>query len=331
MVRCTARIPVGEEKMKPWRNQKTSLLLAITIVSVLFMASGFPVRAQDAITLSALEVDLWPEYDRPSVLVIYRITLSSSVSLPVDLSLRIPAVSGDPHAVAVRQLDGGLFSVAYDRQIAGDWAEISFTATMPEVQIEYYDPRLTMQEATRQFEFTWPGDYAVDAMTIQIQQPLGASDLRTSPGLGSGIAGQDGLVYYNSQVGAMPVNQTFNITVNYNKSGSGLSAESLVVQPSAPVEGNSTDWRGQLMSFLPWGLAVLGIVLIVGGGLWYWQSGKRQEERPQPRRRRRGSADAPEVRAAPSAGSEVYCHQCGKRAGPGDRFCRACGTKLRLE
>lgn len=318
--------------MKLLLNRKTSLFVFLSIIAILSSAIGMPVQAQGAITFSALEVDLWPEYDRPSVLVIYRITLASTVSLPVDLSLRIPAVSGDPHAVAVRQLDGGLFSVAYDRQVVGEWAEISFTATMPEVQIEYYDPRLTIQEEARQFEFTWPGDYTVDAMTVQIQQPIGASDLRTTPGLGSGIAGQDGLVYYNSQVGAMPADQTFIITVNYNKSGSGLSAENLVVQPSAPVEGSSTDWRGQLMSFLPWGLAILGIVLIVGGGLWYWQSGKRQEERPQPRRRRRVSSDSPEMRAAPSTtGGEVYCHQCGRRAGPGDRFCRACGTKLRIE
>lgn len=312
-------------------NRKTSLFVIVSMIAIFIAVIAAPVKAQSPITFSALEVDLWPEYDRPSVLVIYRITLASTISLPVDLSVRIPAVAGDPHAVAVRQLDGGLFSVAYDRQVAGEWAEISFTATMPEVQIEYYDPRLTIQGDARQFEFTWPGDYAVEAMTIQIQQPFGATDLRTSPGLGSGVAGQDGLVYYNSQVGAMPAEQTFNITVNYNKSGSGLSAENLVVQPSAPVEGSSTDWRNQLMSFLPWGLAVLGIVLIVGGGLWYWQSGKQKEERPQPRRRRRGSADAPEMMSASSPGGEVYCHQCGRRASPGDRFCRACGTKLRIE
>jgi hypothetical protein len=27
----------------------------------------------------------------------------------------------------------------------------------------------------------------------------------------------------------------------------------------------------------------------------------------------------------------VYCHQCGKRAGFGDLFCRACGAKLKVE
>ncbi len=311
--------------------RNTRLFLLLAAFSLVLVMIGAPVKAQNAVTFSALEVDLWPEYDRPSVLVIYRITLSPSVSLPVDLSLRIPAVSGDPHAVAVRQVDGGLFSVAYERQMAGEWAQISFTATMPEVQIEYYDPGLVTQGDARQFEFTWPGDYEVEAMAVQIQQPNGASELRTSPGLGSGVPGQDGLVYYNSQVGAMPSGQTFTITVNYNKSSSGLSAENLAVQPSVPVENSTTNWSGQLMDFLPWGLAFLGVVLIVGGGLWYWQSGKRQAQRAEPRRRRRAAVETPAVqRDAPTSG-EIYCHQCGRRAGPGDRFCRACGTKLRLE
>jgi hypothetical protein len=26
--------------------------------------------------------------------------------------------------------------------------------------------------------------------------------------------------------------------------------------------------------------------------------------------------------------SQIYCHQCGKRAKPGDLFCRVCGSKL---
>jgi hypothetical protein len=28
---------------------------------------------------------------------------------------------------------------------------------------------------------------------------------------------------------------------------------------------------------------------------------------------------------------ELYCHECGTRAQTGDRFCRVCGSKLRVE
>ena len=94
-------------------------------------------QAQGITSLAELEVDLWPEYDRPDVLVIYKAKLPANVSLPVDVTFKIPTVSGEPYAVAVRQMDGALLNATYTRQIDGDWALITITATMPEIQLEF--------------------------------------------------------------------------------------------------------------------------------------------------------------------------------------------------
>jgi hypothetical protein len=304
-----------------------TLLFALAVL----LAVVVPAHAQPgALTLSSLEVDLWPEYDQPSVLVIYRIVLPPGVSLPVDLSLRIPAAAGEPSAVAVRQVStagtNDLFTIPYQRQVDGEWGLISLTATAPELQIEYYDPGLTKDGATRSFAYNWPGDYAVDALSIQVQQPVGATDMQISPASGAGAAGGDGLVYYNKAVGSLPAGETFTISFTYQKESDDLSAANQQVEPSAPLESpaaSQLNWR----SILPWVLGVAGVSLIVGGGWWYWQSG-RGKEREEPRRRRRaaGTAEAPAA-----SGAQVYCHQCGTRAGPGDRFCRTCGARLRTE
>jgi hypothetical protein len=79
---------------------------------------------------------------------------------------------------------------------------------------------------------------------------------------------------------------------------------------------------------LPWILGILGVALIVGGGLWYWQSGKQSATDKSRRRRRTARLKVSDETAA---GDEVYCQNCGKRASVGDRFCRTCGTKLRIE
>jgi len=304
----------------------TRLVMSIALlVTALAPASA---SAQDETRFSSLEIDIWPEYDRPTVLVIYRITLAPEVSLPVNLTLRIPAEAGDPAAVAWKEAGegGGLFNMDYERQVNGDWGLITFTTTMPELQIEYYDPRLLMQDATRHFEFYWPGDFAVDALSVQVQQPRGATEMRISPAMGDGITGQDGLVYYTSQAGSLPADGTFSLTLDYNKASDALSVEGLSVQPSAPVT-ETTSGRRSLMAALPWALGALGVILIVGGGFWYWQSGKgRQESMP---RRRRRAAEELEENTLPV--NHIYCHQCGKRAAPNDRFCRACGTRLRKE
>lgn len=307
---------------------KKIIALSLMILACLW---GFRVQAQGAVTLASAEVDLWPEYDRPNVLVIYHLTLSSQISPPVELSVRIPARAGDPHAVAVRQPDGALFSVVYEREVQGDWALITFTATSPDVQLEYYDPNLIQQDSARHYEFQWPGDYAVGSLVISVQQPLGASDMRISPGMGSGQTRQDGLVYYSAEVGASQAGEDFSVTIDYQKTSDELSASSLTVEPSAPIT-DSTAGRMSIMQALPWALGILGLVLILGGGIWYWQSGRQTPSQESNHRRRKTSSSVSTISTKEQAdGDFVYCHQCGKRAGPNDRFCRVCGARLRVE
>lgn len=303
---------------------KRIVALLLAILFSFSLAGAAP--AQGELTLSSLEVDLWPEYDRPSLLVIYKADLPSQASLPAELAFRIPAAAGEPNAVAVRQGSGALFSVAYDRQVSGEWSVIRFTATTPQVQLEYYDPRLSVEGRQRHFAYQWPGDYAVEKLAIRVQQPTGAKDMRLQPDFGVGAQQPDGFVYYSSEYDSLAAGDTFTIEVDYQKDNDALSAEDLDIQPSAPVT-ERTAGRVSVRQLLPWMLASLGVILIVGGGWWYWRAsgegGRGRESRP-----RRPAPARPEE-ADP--GEAVYCHQCGKRASPGDRFCRSCGTRLRME
>jgi hypothetical protein len=72
-------------------------------------------------------------------------------------------------------------------------------------------------------------------------------------------------------------------------------------------------------------LGGVAILLIAGGGYWYWHS---MQGRPEPVRKRHGV-----YREKPTQPSSdmIYCHQCGKKASIGDVFCRSCGTKLRKD
>lgn len=306
-------------------------LFLITGLILALISLVAPARSQGEVRLSAMEVDLWPEYDDPGVLVIYRITLAPSISLPVDLTFQLPSEVGDPSAVAVKQVtssgETGLFSIPFERQVSGEWGLVTLTATMPEIQLEYYDSRLRKQDSRRQFEYSWPGDYSVDVLVIQVQQPIGAGEMRISPATDAGEPGQDGLVYYNKQVGSLSAGQTFSLSFEYQKEGDALSATNLPVQPSAPV-GEQAFGQNSLRAALPWLLGILGVALIVGGAVWYWRSGRSSPAAQKPRRRGRRSAERESAPAAVEG--HVYCHQCGKRAAPGDRFCRTCGTQLRL-
>jgi hypothetical protein len=307
--------------MRKW----TSLFLAvICLLAPTLALTSTRALAQDASRLSLLEIDLWPEYDRPTVLVIYRITLASDTTLPVNLTLKIPASAGAPFAVAARQLDGILVNIVYEQQSSGDWATIKFTATMPEIRVEYYDPGLVKQGEARHFAFSWPGGFQVDSLAVQVQQPVDSSNMRINPSLGNGSLGNEGLTYYSAQVGPLSTNQTFDLALDYQKTSDILTFNSIQVKPSQPLGPNTAGRKTLNIPTII--LASLGVALIAGGAIWYFLSG-RKDMRPSRRRFRSLQSESPED----AAGGVIYCHQCGNRASSGDSFCRVCGTRLRAE
>ncbi len=307
------------------------ILILILLAAFVLPATG---SAQAPLKLSSLEINIWPEYDKPSVLVIYNISLPSNVNPPVNISLRIPASAGEPNGVAAVQVDGTLLKLDYTLKAEGDWIAVNFTATMPEEQVEYYDPSLSKQGDTRHFVYTWPGDYAVDSLTVQVQQPYGASNMQITPKqLGNGVVNSD-LTYYTISEGSVKAEQTFNISVSYQKPDDSLSSQHLQVLPSAPIT-DTTKGRVELLptnstnTILIVSAMIIGLSLVGGGIYWYFQSSNR-EVKQSPRRRGRRTP-SPEMSDIPMGEGIVYCQQCGNRAGPGDQFCRACGVKLRTE
>lgn len=174
--------------------KKSKLLLFFTLLALLTLPPL--ARAQESLRFETMQIDLWPEYDQPAMLVIYRARLTADIQLPVEVGIRIPAAVGDPNAVAVRQDGGQLFNAEYTRVAEGDWATIFFSARFREIQIEYYDPLIERQGDTRQYQFVWPGDYPIDNLRILVQQPTGAENVTTFPRLSSITQDAFGLSYY---------------------------------------------------------------------------------------------------------------------------------------
>ena len=308
-------------------SRRPSLLKRIVYFFLLipFMIPA-SVRAQGAPGFSSMEVDLWPEYDQPNMLVIYKGVLSPQVTLPATLTFRIPVRAGEPTAVAVGTDPASVADVVHTSKVNGEWLEISFVAAMPAIQFEYYDPSLVIEGNQRTYQYTWPGDYAVNALTLQVQHPVGATDMTITPSAGRVEQGGDGFTYNVIDLGSLASGSPFNLDISYQKEGGDLSVQTLEIQPSAPITPQSTSGL-TLNKVWPWLLGLVGILLIAGGGFWYWRSG-RESTTQQPERRRRASASRLPESIPPDG---IYCHQCGKRASPGDRFCRVCGTRLRTE
>lgn len=302
------------------------------LILLLTIFTPNPASSQEEIDFSELQISIWPEYDRPGVLVIYDIKLSPGLDLPADIKLLIPAAAGAPHAVASGQPDGALIYIpSYRQNPAGEWTELEFTTTSPDVWVEYYDPTLIKNGNSRTFEYLWPGDHSVEQLYIQVKQPVGAIEMKITPNMGNGVIGQDGLLQYNANLGLLNSGQKFTLRTNYQKENEDLSVSGLNVEPLGLGEETSANISSTLVNGVETKVILLGLGILVGagliitGGLWFWQTEKNKNS-PRPKYHNRRASTSP---GAVKDGT-VYCHHCGKRAQVGDRFCRSCGSLLRI-
>ena len=280
--------------------------------------------AQQPVVIDTLEVALWPEYDAPSMLVIYRVTLDGAVSLPANLTLTIPA-DAELNAVAVSGTDGELLNADYERRESGDQATINVTVESAYFQFEYYDPNLQKEGTARHFEYTWDGGYAVNQFVVEVQQPFGASDVQSVPALGAGQLRNDGLTYYRGEIGALAAGQAFELSLDYTKQSDNLTAgpaQSAPVAEPQPVEETAPlDWVG----ILPWVGVAIGLGIVAFGSFRFWQASREEANARRSKSTRRGRR----TKASGGSGKVVFCHECGTQSQPGDRFCRNCGVRLR--
>ncbi len=303
-------------------------VLGVALSLVLALVPGRfvrPVSAQSDVRIASMHIDIWPEYDRPGVLVIYRLTLSPDTALPAEVSLRMPRDANRPFNVAMQSLEG-MYNLKYDTIIGGEWILVRFTTPSPDVQFEYYDPRLDQDDEMRYYTFEYACDHPVDDLTIQVQQPLYAEMIEFNQEMETGRRGQDGLIYYRKEIGEVKNGTAFSLGISFRKANDALS---VYLQPVKAVATVTEGTKGKVSyaMVLPWAAGGFVLAMVIILGFWYMQAGGRwtlipvfQWLRPK---RNGGTARA--------SLSTIYCHQCGKRANQGDNFCRICGAKLHQE
>jgi hypothetical protein len=294
----------------------------LLLVLVIFLALPLAVQAQAAVSFEKLEIQLWPDYDQAAVLVIYDFLVSTDTNLPAQVSLRLPAES-QLLAVA-KEYEGALINLQYQpprRQ--GQEDILSFSVIDRSIHhVEFYFP-YTRQGNLRSFSFRWPGDYAVQTLSVRLQQPIDATQVKTEPALSSIGQQPDGFSYYRLDLGSLSSGEAATINASYQKTTEALSVSSLDVQSTQPLDQNIPG-QSMLITYLPWTLGALGILLLLIAGWVYWASGRAGRVVPKLRKRHAGAGTVTDDHDEP-----VHCSQCGKRTQAGDRFCRACGARIR--
>lgn len=300
-----AQIPFEPKQL--WYNSplrgimKKNLVIISTLIALCLWLVA-PVGAQTATNqLSQVQIDLWPDLDRPSVLVLITAELPADAPLPSTLEFKLPV---EPSAVASVNAAGDMLNTPYSTESDAGVTTVTVESNERTIRVEYYFP---YQQTGNQieFEYQWLGGPAVDDLLILFREPNGSTAVTTESQFENVGPLSDEQPNHSWQVGSVEVGQSVSAAFGYTAAPPAAVGDSSVNQPG------SQEATADLTLII---LAALGGLFVGAGAMWFWQN---QRTTVRPRQR------------APKASRTGFCHQCGSSLKSGDVFCRQCGAKSR--
>lgn len=326
---------------------KTHRILARSLIFsfILMLLLAGPGLAQTPVSLTDLNIAIWPEYDQPEVLVIYRATVADDVTLPAPVTFNLPPTVETLHAVAFfDQEQGSLVNADYELLPGDDGNVLSLTTPSRQIQFEYYSgDLLSTNGENRQLTFIFIPSSDIANFTLELQQPTTAQAFTSDPSPATTEVRQDGLVYALYNEGAIAAGDSFSLQASYSRSTDELSIETFegVSIPSSPEQTPVEIGGRGVRDYLGLILIVAGVLLLIGAfAYWFWsqravvvpEPEKRRSparrRSPSGKRQRTGTSRSPLPSRADNK-SAAYCHRCGTKLRDGAEFCHACGAERR--
>ena len=312
-------------------------LTALLLLSVLTLTA----QAQSEPRIQNLLIELWPEFDRPELLVIYRVELSSDTPLPATLTFPLPGYIDAMNAVA-HGTANNLLTVNQDEiemTYRDDTLFLTFSTPSPLVQVEYYDSEIIAREGlARTFDYTFTAPYAVESAIFQVQQPAQAEGFSLNPEPSNSFTDSNRLTYNVIEQANLAAGETVSVEAAYQRPTEALTFELLtpVSEHAEDIIPVSIDPPQDNNIIIAYTLTGIGAVLILAAaGHWWWNKSRSQSGSAR-RRPNRTSRRAHQAALTQSQSNQVkesatagFCYNCGAALRPDANFCHKCGAKRR--
>lgn len=291
---------------------KQRCLFLILLVALILPAAGH--TQGKATAIDSLTVELWPDYDRASVLVLLTGALPADTTLPATITLPIPETA---QLNAVARIDSSDGQMKDDISSSPVPDGLSFITPDLRFRLEYYLP-YAVNNNQRTFNFSWLAAISVNKFKLKVQRPLFASQLATEPVSINIFSGEDGFTYYAFSEQVVPAGQSFSVRVNYTMIKDQLSVERLA-PPSTGVQKPELPSTAKTGADVNWPLlaVVAGALIIVMVFVWKIAIRRAESKRPIAH-----NADAKKESYL------KFCSNCDNPVGRDDRFCSKCGAGL---
>ena len=292
---------------------KRKLFVLLFFFITMPVAAGF---AQDPVSvIDSLGVDIWPDYDKASVLVLLTGALPENTRLPASVTLPLPETAQLNAVARIDSKSGNMI----DDILSSPEPPGMLTFITPDLlfRVEYYFP-YTSDQNRRSFDYTWLAAVAVNNFQLRIQRPTSAATFSTEPAAANVVRSTDGFDYHSFPARTVPAGQSFALQVDYEMTTAQLSAASLPAPnpggqppalPASPGSGAGINWALAAV--------VSGGLIIVAALIWSIAA-----------RRSSPGTREPAVSGAEKPSRAKFCRNCGEPTDEGDKFCSGCGSEL---
>ncbi|MCF6246199.1 MAG: hypothetical protein L3J69_02440 [Desulfobacula sp.] len=292
---------------------KRNILIFLFILLLIPAEKG---EAKNEISaMESLTIELWPDYDRPSVLVLLTGQLPADTQFPATVIIPLPE---NAQLNAIARIDDRDGIMKDDIPSApGPSNMLMFITTDLQFRVEYYMPYI-VNGSQRLFDYTWLSDIAVNNLQLKIQQPKAAKSFNIKPAAMDIMTGGGGLTYHTFPPKTVLPGQSFSVHLEYEMTTIQLSANILPLQSSdaqmlvsspQPATGTPTNWTTLII--------IVGGFLVLIGLVWLIMS-------------RRSQVDTHERHSQKTKKQLLakFCHDLGEPVDETDKWCGQCGQNL---
>jgi hypothetical protein len=218
-----------------------------------------------------LNIAVWPEYDDPRVLAIFRGVFDPSTFKPTQVGFDLPPMAEVIGAGYISE-KGELLLHPY--QIVPGERGDQLILSLPQNRffLEYYYQAFG-PDPNRAFTYEIPVVYPVKKMEVRVQRPLTSTDFAVEPPASQVFTDRQGFQYHTYRFTDLKPGSNLAFTIRYTKTS---PSPSVLRQPAPPVpqagpppsptkEGAFARVQTRYMPYLLGGLVVGGVGLIV---LW---------------------------------------------------------------
>ncbi|GAW93735.1 hypothetical protein [Calderihabitans maritimus] len=168
------------------RIKRTIISILISVVMVSYFLTP-AVAEEKTLTMKQLYYSIWPEYDKPQVLVIYTGTFVNNTGQPFSGELEYNIPKG-AQINMVCETEKGMLCQRYITKDMGDYTKVIWKPSRTiqpgeefPVMFEYYIDYLKGQGPEKSFEHIFRPAFPIENLSVEIRQPADSSNFKLEP------------------------------------------------------------------------------------------------------------------------------------------------------